>query len=165
LLLHISLNRTHCKPRSAESRKMRRFMKRTRHHTSRLVTRHVWIGAWLLIALSLLKLATPWVASVAAQQRGVALVEVCSVYGVRTVALPKKGVPMPAGEAAHGDSGDCVLASVLGAAGLGLHPAAVLLHAPPQAPPWRMAMVLAAPHDASRRWLAAQLHAPPQRGG
>jgi hypothetical protein len=152
-------------PNPAESRKIRGFMKRTRHHTCAPATRHVWVWGWLLIALSLLKLATPWVASVAAQQRGVALVEVCSVYGVRTVALPKNGVPMPAGEAAHGDSGDCVLASVLGAAGLGLHSAAVLLHAPPQVPPWRVATVLAAPHDASRRWLAAQLHAPPQVGG
>ncbi len=119
--------------------------------------------AWLLVALVLLKAAVPLVATVAAARQGVALAEVCSVYGVRLVAADMgTSHPEPSPGSTHADEEHCVLGSLLGGAAPAASLAAQLLApvgrhtvaAMPQRP---------LPRDASRLWLMARLHAPPVR--
>ena len=120
--------------------------------------------AWLVAALLLLQAAVPLLAKVAAQARGVQLVEVCSVYGMQTIAIDRDGhvdpAPQDTGTQAHGNQ-HCVLASLLTAALV--HPplAAVHLHAP--APTHEVAALAARalPPDAERVWQAARKHGPP----
>lgn len=113
---------------------------------------------WAMVALLLLKAAVPLLATVAAHGRDVALVEVCSVYGVRTV--PVDGPAEPAAPHSAADS-HCTLASLLGP--WAPVPAAAL----PQLPTAEAATASfvvpghPAPADASQRWLTARLHAPP----
>ena len=117
-----------------------------------------WVAA-AVIGLLLLQAALPWLASQAAQARGVSLVEVCTVYGVRTVALPGDGsqhAPSTAG--AHG-SDHCLLQAL----GFGpatdavpaqaVKPASEHAHKTPRATP--------AAHDATARWAALRKHGPP----
>jgi hypothetical protein len=59
----------------------------------------------MLFAIAL-QAAAPWLAQAAAQAQGKSLVEVCSVYGVRMVALDDGGNPLPA-SASHAP--DCAL--------------------------------------------------------
>lgn len=130
---------------------------RTLPHTARAV----W--AWALVLAVLLKAAVPGLAAAAAQARGVALADVCSVYGVRT--QPAEPAP-PTDAAPHaGAHLGCLLAPLLGAAPL---PAL-----PPTLTPATRAACLTPPalprhplplHDASHRWLTLRLHAPPARG-
>jgi len=116
--------------------------------------------AWLcaMVAVLLLQAAVPLLATWAARSRGVALVEVCSVYGVRTVAVDAPGEKAPAYVASDSP---CALASLLGpwapvpVAALPPLPAprfAANIGHEPGAPP---------PPDASQRWLTWRLHAPP----
>lgn len=55
-------------------------------HTRTAAAKRSWV-LWLLALLVALKAAVPMLASAAAAIRGVALVEVCSVYGVHTQPL------------------------------------------------------------------------------
>jgi len=134
---------------------------------------HLATWCWWLAALCLLKLAVPLMAVAAAHHRGVELVEVCSVYGMRTIALTPSGAD---GTAAleHGDlSADpaqhtsntahdhCALGGMLGGAMLLLAVLGWLLPgrarpdpAPPVPRPTRRP-------DPLLRWLGARLHAPP----
>ncbi len=118
----------------------------------------LWL--WLVVAVFLLKAATPLLALAAANARGVALAEVCSVYGVRMVAVESSPDDLPA--VLHdGGQAHCVLSTVLHSVPLATVPAAVWLHAPAPPPLSRQVAARPAPADASQRWLAAQLHAPP----
>ena len=70
-----------------------------------------------------------------------------------------KPAPMPG---QHAGGFDCALTPLLASTALPTLAAAVVLHAPPQAFAAPAAATRALPVDASRRWLAAQLHAPPR---
>jgi hypothetical protein len=116
---------------------------------------------WLLVCVVLLKVATPLLATVSARERAVSLAEVCSVYGVRSIALKEPSdtsKPVPSG---HADAGHCVLTSLLGAAVVAAPAvAAVQLHAP--APTRFQALAKSPlPPDAGLAWLAGRTHAPP----
>jgi hypothetical protein len=118
----------------------------------------------LVCALTLFKAATPWLAAWSAQQQGVAMAEVCSVYGVRTVAVDAA----PTTPAEHAPSSDhanehCALAAVVAAAVSTPALSAVALHAPAaQALALNEADQLVPP-DATRHWVAALKHGPPPR--
>jgi len=133
--------------------------------------RLAWL--WCLAVLLCLKSAVPLLAAAAADQRGVSLAQVCTVYGVRTAVLSSAASPDAAAHDAAGHSTDpgadhaapehCALASLPG----GVLPAswpAVLAHAPPQALLAAVPARAALPADAALRWLSARLHAPPARG-
>jgi hypothetical protein len=119
-----------------------------------------WVW-WLALAL-VVQGAVPLLAALAARSQGVALAEICSVYGMRLAAANEADderaplSPQHAGGGAH-----CPLASLL--AGLAPPPGlpAVELHAPARARERPVAVHTAHPLDASRRWLARRLHAPP----
>lgn len=122
----------------------------------------LWL--WLVVAVFLLKAATPLLALAAANARGVALAEVCSVYGVRMVAVEVavESSPGDMPTTPHdGGQAHCVLSTVLHSVPLATLPAAVWLHAPAPQPVSRQVAARPAPADARQRWLAAQLHAPP----
>lgn len=127
------------------------------------------LGAWVFATLLLLEALAPGLASAAARTRGTALVEVCSVYGLRTVAVDQDGMPLdtafrapaPHDTSSSAGPGDCALAALpifdlppsdalsalpapLEAAGLRYRPA-------PGAPPT----------DANRRWWSGLKQEPP----
>lgn len=136
-------------------------MNRASHRRPSVPTR-VW--AWVVAVLLLVQAAVPLLATAAAAQRGVDLVEICSVYGARLVQVDagspdSQSTPMPG---QHAGGFDCALTPLLASAALPTPVAAVVLHAPPQAFTTLAPATEATPLDASRRWLAAQLHAPPR---
>lgn len=123
--------------------------------------------AWLLAAVLLAKVWMPLLATAAADAQGLPMAQVCSVYGVQTAPAAlldtapgaDNGEPSPHGQ---DDAGlHCPLASLIANALLERAPAAVLAHAPAQAHPPLPALRPAEAEDASRRWLARQLHSPP----
>ena len=119
---------------------------------------------WMVAAALLLKAAVPLLAVAAAHAQGQALVEICTVYGIKTVAVdaqgqPAEGDPEHGAEAAHADT-PCALTGLLAVAGAapvagGQVPAVgratphQLAHAPPTRP------------DRSAHWFARLTHAPP----
>lgn len=124
---------------------------------------------WLALML-LLKAALPLLAVGAAQAQGKTLVEVCTVYGVKTVVLDAAGQVL--GDAADLDNGShsdsaapssdhCVLAGVVAYAAPGPSTAIEALPSslaglpPPATAPPRAAL------DAAARWAARLHHAPP----
>jgi hypothetical protein len=119
---------------------------------------------WLLVLALLAKAAVPLMAVAASKQQGVALAEVCSVYGVRTIATgwgAQGSDDAPASGEHHTDSAQCVLSSLLGS-----EPPPVAATPRPREvkqPLLARRQIGSTPLslDASRRWLAAQLHAPP----
>ena len=116
---------------------------------------------WLLLFVVLLKVATPLLATLSARERAVPLAEICSVYGVRTLALEEAGDASEPLAAGHASAQHCVLTPLLGAAVLAAPVvAAVLLHAPAQT---RLQAPAKAPlpPDAGLAWLAGRTHAPP----
>jgi hypothetical protein len=133
---------------------------------------------WLLALLVVLKAAVPLLASAAASLRDVATVEVCTVYGVQTVALePAAADEMGHHADGHDMAGDgaaphtpaatlehrehCALSPALGKLLCATTPvAAVLLHAP-QLPRIALPPPPLPPRDASLAWLARHTHAPP----
>lgn len=135
------------------------------HHRCRKHRTHHPAWFWALALLVLVKAAVPLLATVAAGARGVDLVEVCSIYGTRTVEVTaqadEKSAPPATG---HGIAdGHCALSSVLGPTAPSVHAEslavvpkseAARLHAP------RAALDRA---DPVLRWLVGRLHAPPSR--
>jgi hypothetical protein len=113
------------------------------------------LAGWVLLLL--LQTALPWLASQAALVRGVSLVEVCTVYGMRTVAVPASDDAAEHVPAAH--EGDrCLLQA------LGYGPVAVAqIDAVAATPtlPHPAERQAAAPHDAAARWAALRKHGPP----
>jgi hypothetical protein len=125
---------------------------------ARSAAARTWVSA-TVVALLLLQAALPWLAGQAALARGVPLVEVCTVYGVRTVALPgdsSQHAPSTAG--AH-SSDHCLLQA------LGFGPATEAAHAgavqPSAAPALQVLRDRPAAHDATARWAALRKHGPP----
>jgi hypothetical protein len=121
------------------------------------------LWAWFVTAMFVLQAAVPLLAATAASQRGVSLVEICSAYGMRTVqadasASYDDSKPMPGGHAA---ALDCALTPLLTSVALASPVAPVLLHAPRPPLAASVGAVRPLPADASQRWLAARLHAPP----
>lgn len=111
---------------------------------------------WLFACALLLKAAVPLLASASAEARGLALIEVCTVYGVKTIALD--GEPAPDHAATH--AGDhCALSAVMALAAP--QPAALPAVAPgaPRAMPSPQAEPTAP--DASTRWRARLKQGPP----
>lgn len=121
-----------------------------------------WLG--LLTLAFLFKAAVPLLASAAADLQGKTLVEVCTAYGVRTVALDGTSDPTaahPAGEEAARHGGEpCALSGLLALAAPGAEagPGFDLRHAEPA-----RASAPAAPArpDATAAWAARLRHAPP----
>lgn len=111
---------------------------------------------WLFACALLLKAAVPLLASASAEVQGKALVEVCTVYGVKTIALD--GEPAPDHPAAH--AGDhCPLSAVVALGGPAPEAAAAVV--PASAVFAWLPPATAPPVDASARWLAQRHHAPP----
>lgn len=122
-------------------------------------------AAWAFAFALLLKAAVPMLASASAQAQGKTLVEVCTVYGVATVALDhthSEGAPAgPDHAGAHGQE-HCALTALLalaaftpqaiGAALPSAAPRSLALRNPRSAPP--------AP-DVCATWVARLKHGPP----
>lgn len=126
---------------------------------------------WLALML-LLKAALPLLAAGAARAQGKTLVEVCTVYGVKTVVLDAAGEVLghtADGGGSHTDtalpSGEhCALAHVVAQGAPGLSPAAQALPAPAEGPPPSATAPPRAAQDALARWAARLHHAPPIPG-
>jgi len=118
--------------------------------------------AWLLVFVVLLKAATPLLATLSARERAVPLAEICSVYGVRSVALEEPSGTSKPRPSEHASSEHCVLTPLLGAAMLTAPAgAAVQLHAPAQPLFQPPAANSPLPPDAGLAWLAGRTRAPP----
>ncbi|MCW7540976.1 hypothetical protein OOT46_24445 [Aquabacterium sp. A7-Y] len=134
-----------------------------RHTTPRRPPLRTLVWLWCAVAAFLLQGAVPLLATLAAEQRGWALVEVCSVYGVRTVVVDQdaSGKEKSRLPGQHAGENRCSLTSLVGSVALAMRTAAVHLHAPPQALVELDAARRSLPLDPSRRWLMQRLHAPP----
>lgn len=113
-------------------------------------------AVWLFACALLLKAAVPLLASASAEAQGKALVEVCTVYGVKTVALD--GEPAQDHAATHA-ADHCALSAVV-ALGAPVPMASVAV-APATTPFTLRPAATAPPVDASARWLTQRYHAPP----
>ena len=117
-------------------------------------------AAWGFALLLLLKAAVPMLATFSAQAQGKALAEVCTVYGVATVALDgQDSAPVPDHTAAHAGE-HCTLTGLMALAAPETLPPA--LPAPPQDAP---AALVSHPSpqapDACATWVARLKHGPP----
>jgi hypothetical protein len=121
---------------------------------------------WMLALALLLKAAVPLLATASAHAQGKTLVEVCTVYGVATVALDaaegKGETPAPASPGAHGEH--CTLSSLLAFAAPPAPAPALLARATPPASDLAPAGRTPSAPDASARWVAGLKHAPPAHG-
>ena len=117
-------------------------------------------AAWAFALVLLLKAAVPMLASASAHVQGKALAEVCTVYGVATVALDGQAPsPLPDHTAAHG--GDhCTLTGLMALAAPEPQPVVLLV-------PTRRAALARISHpspeapDACVTWVARLKHGPP----
>jgi hypothetical protein len=117
------------------------------------------IGVLTLVLL--LQSAVPLLASLSARLQGKQLVEVCTVYGVATVALDGSSNPAPASEhpTSHGTD-RCALTTLLAHA---FTEPPVALAGPVEVPAcctWQPVLAAPVPH-ATARWLALLHHGPP----
>lgn len=116
-----------------------------------------WVA--LLVLGLLLKAAVPWLAADAARARGVSTADVCSVYGVRTLAASPAGTDGSA-PASHAHKA-CPLATLLAAVPLPALPPRLAM-SPGRAPADATAVPAGTmARDPVRRWLTQRLHAPP----
>lgn len=123
---------------------------------------------WLALML-LLKAALPLLAVGAAQAQGRTLVEVCTVYGVKTVVLDAGGKLL--GDAADPDddhtdaphpvSEHCALASLVAHAAPGAASDPMVRASPDEGRPPPATAPPRAALDAVARWVARLHHAPP----
>jgi len=128
--------------------------------------RRTWttrLALWAAVCALLLKSAVPMLASASAELQGKTLVEVCTVYGVTTLAVDADGhaVPVPDGHGAGEAAQHCVLAGLLAWAS----PVPPTLAWPGSAPallaPPAFASSGSMPLDAVARWAALRKHGPP----
>lgn len=118
------------------------------------------LALWLAVCALLLKAAVPMLASASAQAQGKTLVEVCTVYGVATVALDDSGQGAPDHAAPHAGGDHCALNALMALATP--EPAVLATSVPPQpARPLVPARATAVPRDASAAWAAGLKHGPP----
>ena len=120
----------------------------------------LWAAVWAL----LLKAAVPMLATASAEWQGKTLVEVCTVYGVTTVALDAAdGSPAPADHPGAHAGEHCVLSALLALstteALVSTWPSVQFAQAPPALPTAGDSR-----HDAQARWAAGLKHGPPRRG-
>ena len=116
---------------------------------------------WALVAAMLLKAAVPLLASASAHAQGKTVVEVCTVYGVATVALDSGASHEPASSAAvHGDH--CTLSPLLAFAAPPAGAATPALPGPARDAA-SVSRRVPEPPDACARWVAGLQHAPPAR--
>lgn len=132
--------------------------------TSRHSAASRW-AAWAFALALLLKAAVPMLATVSAQLQGKTLVEVCTVYGVATVALDAQGgatpMPAPAGHDGAHPGDHCVLSGLLALAAPQpvAHAFAATIPLPATRPVARVAT--AAVRDAEAHWMSRLKHGPP----
>ena len=130
--------------------------------------RRTWttrLALWAAVCALLLKSAVPMLATASAELQGKTLVEVCTVYGVMTVALDAEGhaEPVPTGHGSGVATEHCVLAGLLAWA------SPVQLAADwPGGAAADLAPVAGTsdgglPPDAVARWAALRKHGPPAR--
>ena len=121
----------------------------------------VW-AVWGFTLALLLKAAVPLLATASAQLQGKALTEVCTVYGVTTVALdgPDSGPqPQPEhGSAAHGGE-HCTLTALMALSAPELH--ALATPVPQRADPAPVFYPSPSAPDACATWVARLKHGPP----
>jgi hypothetical protein len=120
------------------------------------------LALWGFALALLLKAAVPMLASAAAEVQGKSLVEVCTVYGVKTIAVdgseatePASGQHQPHG-AEHCALGGLIVGGALEAPATDARVAAsscTVLPTPSQPQP--------APPDACATWIAQLKHGPP----
>lgn len=122
------------------------------------------LALWLAVCALLLKAAVPMLATASAQVQGKTLVEVCTVYGVATVALDEQApspssTPAPDHGATH--AGDhCALSGVLALAAPGVDVQAVPALPSATTVP-RVSPPMSPAHDACATWVARLKHGPP----
>lgn len=117
---------------------------------------------WVFALALLLKAAVPLLAVGAAHAQGKTLVEVCTVYGVATVAIDDAStLPVTPDHGKAHTAEHCVLGGVLLGAALGAATSAVALHAPAQPAVAALAEPLPLPPDACATWMAQRKHGPP----
>jgi hypothetical protein len=125
-------------------------------------------ACWAVAASLLLKAAVPLLAAAAAQVQGRTLVEICTVYGVKTVTqgadigAPDTGGPGHDTRALHGE-GHCVLTGLLALPGAAA--AKATLDAPASACEPRLPALgpPLAVLDKNLRWVVRLKHGPPAR--
>lgn len=116
-------------------------------------------AAWAFAFALLLKAALPMLATGSAHVQGKALVEVCTVYGVATVAL-NEGDPLPDHDGALTHAAEhCVLTALTTLEGAELDAAVVPKGGTQPAP--RFLARSATAIDPRAAWLARLWHAPP----
>lgn len=119
---------------------------------------HHRFALWLAVCALLLKAAVPMLASASAELRGLALVEVCTSYGVATVSLDEGAPALPDHPAPH--AGDhCVLGALVALAATG--PAAATLPATETGPATPSRFSSAPAIDVNAAWIARLKHGPP----
>jgi len=126
-----------------------------------LPTTRRW-ALWVFAMALLLKAAVPMLASAAAEVQGKTLVEVCTVYGVKTIALDASSeAPHDSGHSASHGAEHCALGGLLVAAALDAPEASPRVAA--DAGSLRLApdRHRPAPRDASAAWVAQLKHGPP----
>jgi hypothetical protein len=115
---------------------------------------------WAFALVLLLKAAVPLLASASAELQGKALAEVCTVYGVATVALDGQDAPpMPEhGGGAHGGE-HCTLSALLALSAP--EPQAPALPVPQRAASRPVSHPDSQAPDACATWVARLKHGPP----
>jgi cobalamin synthase len=118
---------------------------------------------WAVYAFALallLKAAVPMLAAASAQWQGKTLAEVCTVYGVATIALDGADPPQGHDGAASHAGNHCALSGVAAVA-MPDAAATAALHAPIAPTAARPVARLVLPRDANAAWVARLGHAPP----
>jgi hypothetical protein len=130
------------------------------------------MALWVAVCALLLKAAVPMLASTAAQSRGVAVAEVCSVYGVSVAAGAHAAVQVHHLGAEAGGSHDPASPDLATHAGDHCALTALAALAPPDVAPSVVqpathecvvpsAQRFAMPHDACADWVAQRKQGPP----
>ena len=119
------------------------------------------LALWAAVCALLLKAAVPLLATVSAHAQGKALVEVCTVYGVATVALDDSGSqPTPEHTTTAHQGDHCALNALMALAVPDADAPSTAIVALPAAPPPRAHPSSQAP-DACATWVARLKHGPP----
>ena len=125
-------------------------------------------ACWVVAASLLLKAAVPLLATAAAQVQGRTLVEICTVYGVKTVTpgadigAPDTGGPGHDSRTLHGES-HCVLTGLLALAGAAAAKATLDAPGPAAEPELPALGPPLAVLDKNLRWVVRLKHGPPAR--
>jgi hypothetical protein len=133
-------------------------------HNRRFMSPKPWsirLALWLAVCTLLLKAAVPMLASASAQAQGKALVEVCTVYGVKMVALEGAQDSAPTEHAGTHGNEHCALTALLAFAAP--EPAVLAVPAPSAAPTLVLPVGsgMAASRDEAAAWAARLRHGPP----